>query len=121
MGDEFGVFKAYSNKDVELSFTFSKGNMVESENKQRGNYDLFAKMFSCFDDVIDSAIGIEVHNRNSDGYKPDMTLKNVYVLMSAFEDGDNIVPVKLEIKELADKNNTLYVAIALESIKKTRS
>lgn len=118
LGEEFNVFKGYTNSDVELSFVFSRGNMSESEKKQEGNYDLFAKMFSCFDDVIESAVGIEVHNRNSEGYKPDVTLKAVYVLVSAFEDGGNIVPVKLEIKEFVDKNNTLYVAIALESIKK---
>ena len=46
------------------------------------------------------------------------TLDNVYVLASAFLDGESIVPVKLEIKEFSDKENTLYVAIALESIKK---
>ena len=45
-------------------------------------------------------------------------MDNVYVLASAFLDGESIVPVKLEIKEFPDKENTLYVAIALESIKK---
>ena len=39
-------------------------------------------------------------------------------MASSFVDGENIVPVKLEIKEFSDKQNTLYVAIALESIKK---
>ena len=118
IGEEFSVFKGYSSADIKLTFTFSKNNLRESVSKQRKNYSDFAKMLSCFDDIIDSAIGIEVHNRNADGYKPDPTLKNVYVLVSAFEDGNQIVPVKLEIKEFADKDNTLYVAIALESIKK---
>ena len=45
-------------------------------------------------------------------------MDNVYVLASAFLDGESIVPVMLEIKEFPDKENTLYVAIALESIKK---
>ena len=120
VGDEFEVFKDYDNKDVEISFTFSKSGMEESEAKQRGNYDVFAKMFSCFDEVIESAIGIEVHNRNAEGYKPDPTLESVYVLVSAFENGENIVPVKLEIKEFNDKKNTLHVAIALESIEKDK-
>ena len=47
-------------------------------------------------------------------------MDNVYVLASAFLDGESIVPVKLEIKEFPDKENTLYVAIALESIKKNQ-
>ena len=66
------------------------------------------------------AVGIETHNRNGEGYKADPSLKNVYVLASAFVDGENIIPVKLEVKEFSDKENTLYVAIALESIKKER-
>lgn len=40
-------------------------------------------------------------------------------MFSAFEDGENIISVKLEIKEFNDKPNTLYVAVSLESIKKT--
>lgn len=118
IAEEFDVFKEYSNADVKLTFNFSKGNLKESVGKQRKNYSDFAKMLSCLNEIIETAIGIEVHNRNSDGYKPDPTLKSVYVLVSAFEDGNNIIPVKLEIKEFADKDNTLYVAIALESIKK---
>ena len=68
-------------------------------------------MFSVFDDVINSAIGVEVHN-NVD-HKYDATLDIVYVLMSAYQDGDDLVPVKLEVKEFKDKQNTLYVAISL--------
>ncbi len=118
LGDEFKVYKSYTNTDVRLSFSFSKGNMGESTAKQHKNYKDFAKLFSCFDDVIDAAIGIEVHNRNEEGYKPDPTLKDAYVLVSAFEDGDYIIPVKLEIKEFFDKDNTLHVAVALERMKK---
>ena len=118
IGEEFGVFKEYENTDIRLTFEFSKNNMRESISKQKKNYSDFAKMLSCFDKVIDSAVGIEVHNRNGDGYKYDPTLKDTYVLVSAFEDADNIVPVKFEIKEFFDKKNSLYVAIALESIKR---
>lgn len=118
IGEEFGVFKRFENLDVELSFEFSKNNMRESISKQKKNYEDFAKMFTCFDDVIDAAVGIEVHNRNADVYKYDPTLKDTYVLVSAFEDGDYVIPVKLEIKEFTDKENSLYVAIALERIKK---
>ena len=118
IGKEFGVFKRFENLDVELFFEFSKNNMRESISKQKKNYEDFAKMFTCFDDVIDAAVGIEVHNRNAEGYKYDPTLKDTYVLVSAFEDGDYVIPVKLEIKEFTDKENSLYVAIALERIKK---
>ena len=118
LGEEFGVFKAYSNKTISLTFEYSRGSLDESMHKQKRSFENFAKMLTCFDAVIENAVGIEVHNRNAEGYKKDNTLKQVYVLASAFKDGDNIVPVKLEVKEFNDKKNTLYVAIALESIKK---
>ncbi len=119
LAEEFGVFdKEFFNQDIELEFEFSKRNFNESYGKQKNQFAKFAKMFSVFDKIVEKAIGIEVHNRNEVGYKVDETLKNVYVLISAFEDGGSIVPVKLEVKEFLDKKNTLYVAIALESIKK---
>lgn len=116
-GDEFGSYQKYFNSDVELEFAFSKGNMGESVSKQKQNYLKLAKMLTCLDAVIENAVGIEVHNRNDEGYKVDDSLKNMYVLASAFTDGTEIVPVKLEVKEFNDKENTLHVAIALESIK----
>ena len=114
----FGTTHDYSNKDVELEFTFSGENLKESLHKQGKHYYSFMKMLSCFDDVVDSAIGVETHNRNTEGYKPDNTLQNVYVLIGAFEDGSMIIPVKLEVKEFSNKANSLYVAIALDSVGK---
>ena len=120
IASEFGVFERgeYSNSDIGLSFEFSNGGLRKSFNEQKSNYQSFAKLFSVFGEVIDNAVGIEVHNRNNDGYKPDPSLANVYVLASAFADGDSIIPVKLEVKEFNDKKNKLYVAITLEGIKK---
>ena len=115
---EFGVFdRGYFNEDVKLHFEFSRNNFEESFSKQKRNYIEFSKIFSAFDAVIESAVGIEVHNRSN--YKIDPTLNNVFVLMSAYQDGDFIIPVKLEVKQFKDKQNTLYVAISLEKIKKT--
>ena len=116
VGDEFGVFKNYHNEDIELSFQYSRNNAREGMDKQKKQYYDFVKMLSCFDLVIENAVGIEMHNRNSEGYKKDITLKNMYVLASAFVDGNEVVPVKLEIKEFTDKPSSLYVAIALERI-----
>lgn len=39
------------------------------------------------------------------------------VFLSAFSDGKDIVPVKIEVKEFKDKNNSLYVIVTLEKIK----
>lgn len=116
---QFGAFKKYSNSDIELDFEFTKNNFRESYNKQGKNFDDFAKMFSVFDRIVHNAVGIEIHNRNKEGYKVDLTLENVYVLVSAFQDGDSIVPVKLEIKQFSDKPNKLYVAVTSDKIKMT--
>ena len=113
---EFEAFKSYQNSDIDLEFDFSFTNYRESYNKQKNQYSYFAKMLSVLDSIVNNAVGIEVHKRSD--YKPDPTLKNMYVLMSAFEDGDSIIPVKLEIKEFYDKQNTLYVAITTNVIKK---
>ena len=120
IGNEFGVYKEYESKDFNIRFEFGKNNLDESVQKQKGNYEIYAQMLSCFSDVISNAVGIEVHNRNEEGYKPDLTLKRVYVLCSAFENNTDIIPVKLSVKEFSDKANRLYVAVALESIKKDR-
>lgn len=119
IGEQFGVLKNYQNTDIEIEFELSSGTFKNSIQKQSKNYLDFAKMLTCFDDIIDSAIGIEIHNRNGK-YKTDDDLRNMYVLVSAFEDGNHVVPVKLEVKEFIDKNkkNALYVAITLEKIKK---
>jgi len=113
---KFGTFKIYENKDAKILFSFSRGNLKHSLTYQRKNYWNYIKMLSCFDSVVNNAIGIEIHNREN--YGEDITLKDMYVLFSAFEDGNSIIPVKLEVKRFIDKENTLYVAISLGEIKK---
>jgi len=54
----------------------------------------------------------------NDAHFFDHRICNVYVLLGAFEDGDRIVPVKLEVKSFSDMPNSLHVAIALENINK---
>ena len=43
-------------------------------------------------------------------------LKQTYVLLSSFFDNETIKPVQFEIKEYVDKNNRLYLAVALTKI-----
>ncbi len=120
IGEEFEVFGEYENSDFQLEFSFGKNNLDESVHKQKGNYDVYEQMLSCFSEIITNAVGIEVHNRNKAGYKTNPTLKNVYVLCSAFDNGNLIIPVKLEVKEFSDKPNRLYVAVSLDGIEKDR-
>ncbi|MCD8180979.1 MAG: hypothetical protein LUF26_05810, partial [Firmicutes bacterium] len=124
LGDKFGVFKGYSNENVELDFNYSHNSLNESVHKQgniSNDYSDFAKMLYVFDDVVNNAVPIAV---NTDKYtgtiKENQNLKYDYVLLSAFEDGNNIVPVEFHIKEFNDNsvdNNKLHVSITLGKIK----
>ena len=107
--------KMYSNKDIELDFEYSKSSLKESVNKQNKNYDDFAKMLSVFDDVVTNAVGIEVHDDKYKGtLREDTALQNMYVLASAFKDGDRIIPVQLEIKNYNDRANKLYLTVTID-------
>jgi hypothetical protein len=110
LATEFGVFKDYSNTDIDMTVSFGVTNLNESLHKQNSKFDNFALMLTTFDDVVKNAVGIEVHK---DRYGDEVSLKNMYVLASAFSQGEKIVPVKLEVKELnSPKQNTLYVAVS---------
>lgn len=116
LGEILDIYKSYENKDTGLSFYFSRENLKESLDKQTHSYKTYTKLLSCLDDVIKNAVCIEQHYREK--HNPDPSLKKMYVFVSAFSDGDDVIPVKLEVKEFSDKNNALYVIITLGSIKK---
>ena len=75
-------------------------------------------MLTSTDDIVGNAIIIEAHKDKYKGTtREDKTLLQTDVFLSAFSDGKDIVPVKMEVKEFKDKNNSLYVLITLEKIK----
>lgn len=124
LGEKFGVFKSYSNENVSLDFDYPRVSLNESVHKQ-GNistdfYD-FAKMLYVFDDVVKNAVPIEVHTDKYKGTtRENPNLKYDYVLLSAFQDGDYIIPVEFHVKEMnegATTNNKLYVSVTLGKIK----
>ena len=125
LAEKFGVFdKTYFNKNISLDFSYSRGSLKESVNKQgkvsTDFYD-FAKMLYVFDDVVNNAVPIEAHTDKYAGTeRANQNLKYDYVLLSAFSDGDYIIPVEMHIKEQKEKvkqPNTLYVGITLGKIK----
>ena len=48
----------------------------------------------------------------------DTSLKNMYVLLGGFQDTKEIIPVKMEVKELSDAPNKLYMFVSLYPIEK---
>lgn len=117
LSEQFGVFNIYENSDIELFFEFTRNSLNESTKKQQKRYDNFIKMFPVFGDIAKNAIGIETH---SDRYKTDQykDIDSIYVLVSGFRDGNDIIPVRLTVKKYTDINKVskLYVMISLNKI-----
>lgn len=125
LGDKFEIFRGFENPGMEIEFEFSKSSAKESANKQihRGGssgLQQLHKLFSCFEKVIRGAVPVEIH---SDRYKgtrrEDPTLKQTYVLLGAYRDGNpdtgelDTVPVIFQIKEFipGTQVNKLYVTV----------
>jgi hypothetical protein len=124
---ELGILKDdYTNKNIEVEFAFSSSSLNESWNKQGGEVTpqrstKFAEMLSCLPSVIESAELIEVHKDRYEGMKrEDPDLKQVFVLMSGFNDEVGINPVKLEIKDFEKKVDKLHVSVVLPTIEKAQ-
>ena len=119
--EKFGLGeKRYENPSVKIEFDFHYKGFSKSVHEQaaRGNeYGSFGEMLACFDKIVENAIPLEIHTDKYVGTKrEDSDLRRVYVLVSAFET-NGIAPVQLEVKEFIEKNNSLYVAVALNKVK----
>lgn len=111
IGEKFGIYKEYENADIQMIFHYSRAGLNESVEKQGKNYPDFVKMMTCLDDVVKNAVGVAVEDIRNYTNSPQKT-GNMYILTSAFHDGRNIYPVKLEVKEQnKGEHRTLYVAI----------
>lgn len=127
LAEKIGVIReGYKTPDLEIEFRYSSNNASESLSKQSQvpipkRFLGYAKMLTCFDEILKNAQLIETHkDRYAGDKREDRDLKNFHILVSAFRDGDFIQPVKLGIKEFdtnrKDKKNGLYVAIAMPQI-----
>lgn len=120
VGEEFGMFKdGYTAKDVDFTFAFTKSSLRESVNKQHGQFQNYAKMMTVFEDVINSAVGIETHKERY--ASPGSNLELIFVFISAFNNGVSVVPVLMEVKTYTDDTQaTLYIAVSLQEIERSR-
>lgn len=121
LAEKFGLFKNYKNSQIELKFNYSNRSLSESthtQNMRNPNFSDFAKMLSVFDDVVANAQPIEAHlDKYTGTVRGEENLKQVYVLLGAFRDGSDIVPVEFNIKEFRkNKANKLYVSVTLKRI-----
>ena len=114
--------KSMKTPEVEIDFVFtSNGGLKESLHKQLrygGNYADFAKAIINLDKVLEYAILIEAHgDKYAETVKANPNLERVYVLFSAFKDGDSIIPIQLEIKKHSHEGGRLYMTVAMTKIK----
>ena len=121
LAKRLGVMGTYTNESVQIEFNFGSNNLNESIGKQKDlkigdQFSNFAKMLACLKGVIQNAECIEVH-RDDEGHNEAPNFLRAHVLVSAFKDGENIVPVKLLIKEFRGMDNVLYVTMTLTKIK----
>ncbi len=108
----------YKNSNIKFDFAFSKGSLDTSLNHQSeygGSYTDYAEMLTCLDNLVENAELIEVHKN----YKGNENLKKTYVLISAFSDKSNVVPVQLEVKNFENQPNGLYLNVVLSKIKES--
>lgn len=105
------------NSRIEIPFQFSNRGLTTSLHHQLeygGSYQDYARMMTCFNELIRNAVPIEIHGEKKAGTsKENQRLKQVYVLVSAFKDESGISPVQLEVKEYHDAQNKLYLAVAM--------
>lgn len=110
-----------SNSKLNMEFDYSLGNVGESASKQKnygGSYDDLVKALTCIEQLAYNAVPIEVHSdKKTNTKKANPDLKNVYVLVSAFADGDGYVPVQMEVKEYYNRASGLYMSVTLDKIK----
>ena len=77
------------------------------------------RLFNVLEYVIENAVKIREHSdiyANTPRY--DKSIKSVHELFSAFSYNENIVPVKLVLKEFSNKPSTLHLVVTSDKIKK---
>ena len=122
LAERLGIInRPLKTDDIDIEFTFSKNKgLLESTVKQLrygGDYVDFAKALINLDQILHSAILIEEHkDKYSETKRENPNLDSVYVLFSAFKDGNSIIPVQLEIKKFYREGGRLYVIVALTKI-----
>ena len=105
------------NSRIEIPFQFSNRGLTTSLHHQLeygGSYQDYARMMTCFNELIRNAVPIEIHRDKKVGTsKENGQLKQIYVLLSAYAESGMVTPVQFEVKEFTDNQNRLYLAVTL--------
>lgn len=133
LGESLGLFDGeYTNKNIGITFKYSKESLKESINKQAniyGNqakeegelfdrYETFALMLENFKEIVEGAVLVESHSdRYKNTYREDKSLIRDNILVNAFQVEDTIIPVEIHIKERKGAKGQAYVTVTVGKIK----
>ena len=118
---ELGYLKRYKTDAIEVDFEFTGGGLRKSLNSQAtaygGSFADLAKVVLNLQKLLDNSVLIEIHSDKGAGTDlENKQLVQTFVMMSAFAEGNLIVPVQFEVKQFVDNANRLYLAVALTKI-----
>ena len=118
---ELGYLKRYKTDAIEVDFEFTGGGLRKSLNSQAtaygGSFADLAKVVLNLQKLLDNSVLIEIHSDKGVGTDlENKQLVQTFVMMSAFAEGNSIVPVQFEVKQFVDNANRLYLAVALTKI-----
>ncbi len=126
LAEELGILrKPMTTPEIKFDFQISKNNgLKKSLNNQLdygGSYGDFARALINLDKIIPNAVLIDAYtkDRYADTSRANARFEGGYVLLGAFQDSENIIPVKLTIKKDAGYAGNLYVVVAMTKIKRT--
>lgn len=89
----------------------------ESAKLENASNEQMVKLLPVLTETVENAIGIEAHNNR---YFADDHTTQFINLLGGYVDGKNFVPVRFGIKESINGNNTLYIVVCDEGIKKDK-
>ncbi len=126
LAERLGILrKPMTSPEIEFEFQISKNNglkkSLSNQLEYGGSYGDFARALINLDKIIANAVLIDAYtkDRYTDTSRADERFEGAYVLLGAFGDGENIIPIKLTIKKEAGETGSLYVVVAMTKIKRT--
>ena len=75
-----------------------------------------AFMLINLDTLVENAIAIECHENYAVENPKDSQLKQTFILISAFNNEQGVIPVKFDARVTEDNSNKIYVAITAQKI-----
>lgn len=106
----------FKNKDVDIEFSFSNESIRESVSKQNNGYLEYTDMLINLDTLVENAIAIECHENYAVENPKGSQLKQTFILISAFNNEQGVIPVKFDARVTEDNSNKIYVAITAQKI-----